>query len=198
MSRKPKLILITSLLILVGITLSLFNDSIRAAFVIGKKPNTAGASPNIDSLSQGLVGYWSFDEDAGTTVPDHSGNGNTGAATGGPTGTTGQLGRALSFDGSNDYVDMGEVATLGTNTDKTVSMWVKIDTKTEAYRIFTKNKNTSALGYGFAYDTTGDAAKLTAFFNDGTEMTASFGNISVGTWHYLTAVYSESAGTVTA
>ena len=73
----------------------------------------------------GLVGYWSFNEGVGNKAGDFSGGGNTSTLTGAnglPAWTAGKMGKALSFDGVDDYVDVGEVATLGTNTDKTVSM----------------------------------------------------------------------------
>src|SRR3989338_5343069 len=57
--------------------------------------------------TSGLVGYWTFDEGAGTTANDSSGNNNTGTLTNGPTWTTGKIGQALNFDGVNDYVDLG-------------------------------------------------------------------------------------------
>ncbi len=57
--------------------------------------------------NQGLVGYWKFDEGNGTTAQDSSGAGNTGTLVNGPTWTTGKIGSALRFDGTNNYVDIG-------------------------------------------------------------------------------------------
>jgi N-acetylneuraminic acid mutarotase len=71
--------------------------------------------------TDGLVGWWKFDEGSGTVAYDSSGNGNDGSLTGGPTWATGKIGGALSFDGVDDYVlvnkDFG--ATL------TISAWAK-------------------------------------------------------------------------
>ena len=39
--------------------------------------DVSGSSARAD-INDGLVGYWKFDEGAGTTVADASGNGNTG------------------------------------------------------------------------------------------------------------------------
>src|SRR3990167_4395658 len=107
MSRKPKLILATSFLVLTGLALSIFNDSIRAAFVIGKKAVTAGSSPNVDSLSQGLIGYWPFDniDTSGTTSRDKSGNGFNGTMAATQSIVDGGIvGQAISFVG-NDGVE---------------------------------------------------------------------------------------------
>jgi len=58
-------------------------------------------------ITTGLVGHWTFNEGAGTTASDSSGNNNTGTLINGPIWTTGKIGQALDFDGVNDYVDLG-------------------------------------------------------------------------------------------
>jgi hypothetical protein len=58
-----------------------------------------------DSLMNGLVAWWKFDETEGTIAYDSSGNGNDGNLTNGPTWVTGKIGGALSFDGIDDLVN---------------------------------------------------------------------------------------------
>jgi len=65
----------------------------------------------------GLVGSWHFEEGAGTVITDSSGSGNNGTLTIGASGTqttaaqawsngaSGKFGGAISFDGTDDYVD---------------------------------------------------------------------------------------------
>ena len=55
--------------------------------------------------TDGLVGWWKFDETNGTIAYDSSGNGNDGNLTNGPTWATGKIGGALGFDGVNADVD---------------------------------------------------------------------------------------------
>jgi len=62
-----------------------------------------------DGILNGLVGWWKFDETSGTVAYDSSGNGNDGNLMNGPAWTTGKIGGALSFDGVNDYVNLGFV-----------------------------------------------------------------------------------------
>jgi hypothetical protein len=62
--------------------------------------------PNCDdTLTNGLVGWWKFDEGSGTTAADSSGNGNSLSLGGGtfPSWVAGHKGNALSFSGS-DYL----------------------------------------------------------------------------------------------
>jgi|GEM_PF-3663435 len=89
---------------------------------------------NKTMLDQGLVGYWSFEEDDGNYAYDYSGKANTGTLHNGsgvchdgdcPTWTTGKFGSALSFDGSNDYVDCGNDESLNITDAITIEAWVK-------------------------------------------------------------------------
>jgi hypothetical protein len=89
----------------------------------------------------GLVGWWKFDETSGIVAYDSSGNGNDGNLTNGPTWTTGKIGGALSFDGFDDLVTMGNVT--GGLLNFTLSTWVKTnDPRSEA----TVWKNPAILG----------------------------------------------------
>ncbi len=92
------------------------------------------AHSNTVALSNGLVGYWTFDGPAmdwrKNQVADASGNGNTGSLV--SLGTTtaptpGKIGQALKFDGSTSYVDIGNVSALSFDrtTPFTISMWLK-------------------------------------------------------------------------
>jgi hypothetical protein len=94
---------------------------------------TNSQSFNNLTINDGLVGYWKFDESSGTTAADSSGYGNDGTWTGGPTAssTTPTVNftnpYSLSFDGTNDYVDMGDDSSLDLTSAITVSAWFKPD-----------------------------------------------------------------------
>ncbi len=98
---------------------------------------------NLYNWAPGPVGYWNFDEGSGQSPADLSGNaytttlGNTSSAsTDDPTWTDGKFGKALNFDGSNDYVKSGDTTTFKwmhgaedtTNFQFTAESWVKIGT----------------------------------------------------------------------
>lgn len=68
----------------------------------GAKLNSADSQS--DALERGLAGYWKLDDGSGTSATDASTNGSTGTLTNGPTWTTGQIGGAVSFDGTDDYI----------------------------------------------------------------------------------------------
>jgi hypothetical protein len=83
-------------------------------------------SPIFDTSE--LVGYWAFDDGSGTSAADSSGNANAGAWNGsGSHWATGKVGGAGQFNGTNDYVNIGDPPALRFNgaTQLTVAAWVK-------------------------------------------------------------------------
>jgi len=77
--------------------------------------------------TSGLRGWWKMNEGTGTTAADSSGNGNTGTLTGGPTWSSGIASNAVVLDGVNDYVNVGDSATLENNATFTFAAWINPD-----------------------------------------------------------------------
>ncbi len=75
------------------------------------------------STTDGLVGYWKFDEGTGTTVSDSSGNGNTGTLVNNPQWVEGKQGSALNFNGVNSYVNIPDSESLRVQS-LTLSVWI--------------------------------------------------------------------------
>ena len=76
-------------------------------------------------MTAGELGHWAFDEGSGTTVRDSSSKGNNGTLVNGPLWVDGKLGKALQFDGVDDYVQVPHNASLIPTTGKaTVSVWI--------------------------------------------------------------------------
>jgi hypothetical protein len=118
-----------------------------------------------------LVGAWLFDEDKGDTAKDASGNGNVGALTNGPKWVNGKFGKALEFDGTDDYVDVDDNDALSGSNGKqlTVVAWfrtTKIDgpdntpivTKYESAQLKDWGLTVDAGRLKFAYETEGAGA----------------------------------------
>jgi hypothetical protein len=84
---------------------------------MGAYGNTAQASKTFTASGADLVGWWKFDDNAGTAPLDSSGQGKTGKFISAPVWTAGKLSRALRFDGINDAVQIptkGMSAAAGT------------------------------------------------------------------------------------
>jgi hypothetical protein len=85
---------------------------------------TSATSQSQQSLSNGLIGYWSFDglDMSGNIAYDRSGQGHNGTLTNGPQAAAGKIGQAMEFHGGTDYVDTGSDF-ISTNA-LTISAWV--------------------------------------------------------------------------
>ena len=97
-----------------------------------------------------LVAHWQFDEGSGTTAYDSAGS-NHGTIHN-ANWTTGQVGGALSFDGSGDYVEVPHDDSLNLVSAGTVAAWVKLN---GSYRqgIVAKHPSTSSGNYFFITST---------------------------------------------
>ncbi len=135
------------------------------------------------SRDSSLVGYWKFDETSGALY-DSSGHGNSGTQSGGVTyGATGKVGNALSFDGSDDYVDCGNVAILNfTIGNFTVGAWIK--TSDVASTIFSKG-SLAGSGYIFWINSGGTIGMSALTVESAWSDYFSSFNVNDDKWHHV-------------
>ncbi len=84
---------------------------------------TAAVAVNADDGPAKLVGYWSFDEGTGQSAGDSSGNGFDGKIHGAQW-CDGHKGKALRFDGNDDYIDCGTSTKFNLTKALTIEAWV--------------------------------------------------------------------------
>lgn len=143
--------------------------------------------PGDTSQCDSPVGEWKFDEKAGQTAYDTSGNGNDGTLEGGPQWTRGKFGAGLKFDGSDDYVsfDSMELDIV------TISGWIKMFGSGDS-------------SYPRIIDMPGFQLHINSSSNNTlnfvSERATTFGgwstpdnSISEDRWHYIAAVYNEAS-----
>jgi hypothetical protein len=70
------------------------------------------------------VAAYSFEDGSGTTLTDVTGKGHTGTVFQATWTTTGKNGRALRFDGSNDWVTINDAPDLHLSSAMTLEVWV--------------------------------------------------------------------------
>ena len=73
-----------------------------------------------------IVGMWLFDEGSGNIAKDSSGNGNDGTING-ATRVKGKIGKALEFDGVDDWAGTKESANLDNTKAFTIGAWINPD-----------------------------------------------------------------------
>ena len=95
------------------------NEKTQSGYITVSSSGGGGGGNNA-----GLVGAYNFEEAGGTTVVDASDKGNTGTISGATRTTQGRFGKALSFDGVNDWVTINDAASLDLTTSMTLEAWV--------------------------------------------------------------------------
>jgi hypothetical protein len=167
----------------------IYESSGALAASIGKSQSYV--SEEYPGLGDGLVFYYSFDEDNVGGVFDYSGNGHTGTVTNAVWTATGKKGGAFEFDGEGDYIDFLLKDTLGTETsgDKTIAFWAKPECKSLGSPPF-DNKNSIVFGsednyYINFYDICGSGDNLKVFYTDSmSSQRFDFIAIEENVWHY--------------
>ncbi len=152
-------------------------------------------TPFFGDMRSGLVGYWKFDEAAGATATDSSGQGNTGALNGGVKRVSGKSKNALDFDGKNAYVNAGNAASLNTPNGITVEAWFKLSSCSNYASIARRDDvGGSRLWMLFSPGTT--CHLLFEFINDAGQWPIKFARYStplnMNQWYHVAATYDQS------
>ncbi len=144
-----------------------------------------------------LKGYWSFNgkDVSGTTASDRSGAGNNGTLTNGPAVTPGKIGQALLFDGVDDYVTIGDPASLRFGAESfSVSTWFKTTATSFGYMLGDYAVNPTIIGLGV--NNTGHSGKAMFFLRDTAVSQTldiySTTNVNDGQWHHAVGVRNSS------
>lgn len=150
------------------------------------------------TLNDGLIGYWKFDETSGIRSEDASGHGNSGTLIGVPSPSTAVAptnftnARSLNFDGTNDYVSMGDASVLEVETRPSFSMstWFNPTASPGAestYVLAAKGVPSSA-GYAFQYEKISGNFVINISKYGVVDQRVTIAELPVGTWHHLVGV----------
>lgn len=152
-----------------------------------------------------LKGYWPFNgqDVIGTTAYDRSGTGSNGTLTNGPIRAIGKVGQGLSFDGSNDYIGLGNPTNLQLTGSMTVSTWAKIQGTPDASDYIAISKSDGGntdYGWMFAAGTV-DNGPLQSYFEVAINASSVAQRylattLSTNTWYHIVGVYDASAQTI--
>ncbi|MHC4499339.1 MAG: LamG domain-containing protein, partial [Planctomycetota bacterium] len=143
----------------------------------------------------GLVSWWKFDEGSGGTAYDSVGS-NDGTVVSGPNEpnwTGGQIGGALSFDGVDDYVDVGDKASLEPGSF-TICAWIRPDDVSSAQQIAGKYGNEAIDNHGHGYKlevrSNGKASLMVDPAGGGnSNPLESTTVLSAGQWYFVAGTY---------
>ena len=144
---------------------------------------------------------WKFEENTGTSTFDLSGNNNTGTLNNGVAWVTGKYGKALSFDGVDDFVYINGSTSLNITPNLSVSAWVNFSNLALSNQnIVAKRANGGApanylLRTGGASSGNDTDEIQFGYYNAGYHIIASDGvNMVTGQWYYVTGTHDSVAG----
>jgi hypothetical protein len=148
-------------------------------------------------LPGGAVALWSFDEGTGTIVSDTSGNGNNGALynmDGSTCWVDGKPGKALMFNGIDDYVSIPDSDTLHQTSAITVAFWIKAASEQPSSDLFTViEKSHSNIDYsGWYFQSQYDKKGVSFGFGNGSDWNNGTGSdvvLADDVWHFVTGTY---------
>jgi len=158
----------------------------------------------------GLVGWWKLDDGSSGTAPttaaDSSGNGNNGTTQGSPTWTSsGKIGNALTFNGSNQYISVPYASSLNISGSWSVSSWVKLASTPgsgNVAKIIGRDDSSANANYYIAADnnalcTSGLAWKVGFDDSGGTgHDVCYYTTITTGTWYFIAGTWDGTTLTL--
>src|ERR1035437_10527944 len=150
------------------------------------------------SLTTNLVSYYKFDEASGNAA-DSTSNANTLTNVGTVTYSAGKINNGASLNGTTQYFDITDSTSLRITGDLSVFAWVKFNTANTASYVLSKgfesdNNITRAYNFGFSADNKLNFFVSSAGSGGGQAQVAW--TPSTGTWYYIGAIYTASAGSV--
>jgi hypothetical protein len=163
--------------------------------------NSGAAALNrsiIGPAAGNLISWHTFDGSKlnSTTSTDSSSGGHNGTLSGGPTVARGKTGQALSFDGSNDYVNLGAPAINYASTDWTVSAWVKFNTLGTQASIFGYgNGDTGNSRYWQVRKLSNNTLQFAHYNGAGNDLAAGTATLDTN-WHFILVKQVSTTRTV--
>ncbi len=146
------------------------------------------------SSAAGPVAAWGFNEGAGTTSADATGNGSTATLVNGPTWSAGKHGSGLTLDGTNDYLSFAGTSHDISGTNLTLSMWINPGSVSGDSVVLGKFWNTTMTSpyYQYGIELSGGRPNLQIGTASGTVVATMDTALALNQWTYLTIVWNGS------
>jgi len=173
-----------------------WQDTLFGGEKVESSENVEAVDGNVQLKQSGIdssaVAMWHFDEGSGTTAYDETDNDNDGTING-ATWTTGKYGKALSFDGVDDYISILPDPSLTVPNKMTIGAWVKPIGLGGYQAIMTRNFGAGGPGgshYGFRFQGTTLDGGISD--TDYRFWVAGMGSFSNGNWYHIILTFDES------
>ncbi len=149
--------------------------------VVGLSGSSVSAAPS------GLVAAYNFNEGTGTTAADSSGNSNTATLSGATWSTTAKNGKALSFNGTSNYVRVNDSASLHLTTGMTLEAWVNM-TGGSSWRTVIFKERPGGMTYSL-YAQNGSNRPVGQIYTNAEQDAQGAAAVPLNTWTHLATTY---------
>ena len=163
----------------------------------GLSASTTTVITVIGSSTDGLMGWWKFDESAGTVAFDFAGS-NPGSLLGfnftSVSGRApGRIGNSLIFDGSNDYVQL-DSSQLNVSNNFTIASWINPAAgRTDLAVFFCLRSKDAVSGIRLAVRVNNDLIIEGQTATGWKQIYHALGGIQNNVWQHIVVVYDKSA-----
>jgi predicted alpha-1,2-mannosidase len=154
---------------------------------------TPSATPTPTAIPN-LVAYWKLDESSGTLANDETTYNHDGTLKNGPTwqSSGGHLVGALSFDGTNDYVEVVNTTALNATAAISTTAWFKTSQAGTAYASILRHD-----GHFTGFQITKYGTARAVYWVGATSYSATFNWDNIynnNVWHHIATVYDANVG----
>ncbi|HVZ76263.1 MAG TPA: LamG domain-containing protein [Candidatus Paceibacterota bacterium] len=154
----------------------------------------AGQAKFTSLNSNGLTGYWNFNEGSGSTAKDFISGSPNGSVMGSPSWVAGKQGSALLLNGSSQYVDVPITVNYPAFT---VSAWFNATSLSASNSRIVANSHTDDAAEHNGFQLMFNTGGTSGFFdvgNGSSEGRATWSQtLSTGTWYHYVGVYDGSS-----
>ncbi len=154
--------------------------------------------PFYSALTDGLVGFWTFDgaDVAATRAYDRSGFGNTATLSVSPLRTPGKIGQGFQFNGTSSYVEVPAATSINDLPAMTISAWIYPRSLggSGIPRIVDKSSGTAPLSGWFFRLSTSNFLTFTVDYDGATNLDrGSATAVKLNTWQHVLVTWDGSS-----
>jgi hypothetical protein len=167
--------------------------SARARDAAGNQATAVNVTVNVSNVAPpeppGLVAAYAFEEGANTTTADATGKLHTGTVSGATWTTAGRYGRALSFDGVNDWVTVADANDLDLTNGMTLEAWVRPAALSGWKTVVLKEGSATTLAYSLYANDSNPWPANTVRIGGADRSAVGTSALPLNTWTHLAATY---------
>jgi PKD repeat protein len=166
------------------------NQATKTGYItVPSAPGGSGDTGGTPSNTAGLVAAYGFEEASGTQVVDASGNANHGTISGATRVSAKQFGKALTFNGTSNWITVNDSASLDLSKTLTVEAWVYPTVTPTGWSTVLLKEQTGGLAYSLYANSDANRPNQTLSVGGSDKQLSAGSRLPVNTWTHLAATY---------